>query len=127
MNRKLPSVLSALLVAVAPLSALAGSLTCQDNIISPGVTIEQLLEACGEPASRNGADWIRNISETSTEALAGCQSLSVAAGAASANTAKPTGTKIDITTINKRRHVERRFSEHNNKFTAFQYQDTVAG
>jgi hypothetical protein len=58
MNRKLPSVLSALLVAVAPLSALAGSLTCQDNIISPGVTIEQLLEACGEPASRNGADWI---------------------------------------------------------------------
>ncbi|MFT5232116.1 MAG: hypothetical protein ACI9UQ_000135, partial [Candidatus Krumholzibacteriia bacterium] len=30
-------------------------------------------------------------------------------------------------TGNMREHIERRFSEHNNKFTAFQYQDTVAG
>ncbi len=50
--------LSAILIAAAPLAAQAGSLECQGNIISPGVTEAQLLEACGEPTSRNGAEWI---------------------------------------------------------------------
>ena len=45
-------------LAATPLSVLAGSLQCQGNIISPGVTEAQLLEACGEPTSRNGAEWI---------------------------------------------------------------------
>ena len=41
----------------ASLVAHAGSLECQGNIISTGVTEAQLLEACGEPTSRDGANW----------------------------------------------------------------------
>jgi len=57
MNLKIHTVLSAILVAAAPLAALAGSLECQGNIISPGITEARLLEACGEPTSRNGSEW----------------------------------------------------------------------
>jgi hypothetical protein len=41
----------------APLAGHAGSLKCQGNFISPGITEEQLLQACGEPVSRDGANW----------------------------------------------------------------------
>ena len=61
MNPKIRSVLSVIFVSTAPLSALGGSLECQGNIISPGVTEQQLLEACGNPTSRNGAEWIYEI------------------------------------------------------------------
>ena len=37
------------------------SLECQGNFISAGVTEAQLLEACGNPTSRNGADSIYKI------------------------------------------------------------------
>jgi hypothetical protein len=57
MNLKYSTTLSICLVAAAP-AALAGSLECQGNIISPGVTEAQLLKACGEPASRNGYEWV---------------------------------------------------------------------
>ena len=36
----------------------AGSLECKGKIISPGDTQEQVLEACGSPTSRQGANWI---------------------------------------------------------------------
>ena len=36
----------------------AGSLECKGKIISPGDTQEQVLEACGSPTSRQGADWV---------------------------------------------------------------------
>lgn len=55
------SILAAILIAAAPLVSHAGSLECQGNIISPGVTEAQLLEACGEPASRDGANWTYEI------------------------------------------------------------------
>lgn len=45
-------------LAVAPLSVLADSLECQGNFISPGVTEAELLQACGEPTSRDGDKWI---------------------------------------------------------------------
>lgn len=58
MKLKFHSILSAVLIAATPLSVPAGSLECQGNIISPGVTEAELLQACGEPTSRNGAEWI---------------------------------------------------------------------
>jgi len=58
MNTKLHLALSAILIAAVPHAAQAGSLECQGNIISPGVTEAQLLQACGEPTSRSGAEWI---------------------------------------------------------------------
>ena len=58
MKLKFHPVLSAVLVAAVPLTASAGSLECQGNIISPGITAAELLQACGEPTSRNGAEWI---------------------------------------------------------------------
>ena len=57
MKLKFCSILPVILVAAAP-AALAGSLECQGNIISPGITRAQLLQACGEPASRDGEKWI---------------------------------------------------------------------
>ena len=57
MKLNLHAFLSVCLTAATP-AVLAGSLECQGNIISPGVTEAQLLEACGEPTSRNGADLI---------------------------------------------------------------------
>jgi hypothetical protein len=57
MNTYDRSILAAILISAAPLVSYAGSLECQGNIISPGVTEAQLLEACGNPASRDGANW----------------------------------------------------------------------
>jgi len=58
MELKFHPVLCAVLVAAAPLTASAGSLECQGNFISPGITEAELLEACGEPTSRDGNEWI---------------------------------------------------------------------
>lgn len=57
MNTYDGSILAAILISAAPLVSHAGSLECQGNIISTGVTEAQLLEACGEPTSRDGANW----------------------------------------------------------------------
>jgi len=58
MGLKYGLILAASVFSAASLVAHAGSLECQGNIISPGITEAQLLEACGDPTSRNGADWI---------------------------------------------------------------------
>ena len=57
MNRKIHTVLSVCLALAAP-AVLAGSLACQGNIISPGITRAALVEACGEPTARDGEKWI---------------------------------------------------------------------
>jgi hypothetical protein len=57
MKLKCYSILPVVLFTALP-AALAGSLECQGNFISPGITEAELLQACGEPASRNGAQWI---------------------------------------------------------------------
>ena len=57
MNTCERSILAAIFISAAPLVSFAGSLECQGNIISTGVTEAQLLKACGEPTSRNGANW----------------------------------------------------------------------
>lgn len=57
MKLKYYSILSVALVTAVPV-AQAGSLECQGNFISPGITGAELLQACGEPTSRNGAEWI---------------------------------------------------------------------
>jgi hypothetical protein len=61
MNRTGHSILAATLISIAPLVSYAASLECQGNIISPGITEAQLLKACGDPTSRNGADWIYKL------------------------------------------------------------------
>jgi len=61
MNTYNCSILAAVLISAAPLASFAGSLECQGNIISAGVTEAQLLEACGEPTSRDGANWQYDI------------------------------------------------------------------
>lgn len=58
MNLKFSAFLPATLLAAATHAVVAGSLECQGNIISPGITRTELLQACGEPASRNGSEWI---------------------------------------------------------------------
>ena len=58
MDLKYRSIFAAMFISVAPLVTYAGSMECHGNIISPGVTEAQLLEACGNPTSRNGANWI---------------------------------------------------------------------
>ncbi|MGD2075926.1 MAG: DUF2845 domain-containing protein [Gammaproteobacteria bacterium] len=44
-------------IVLAPWLAYANSLECHGTIISEGDSEQQLLEACGEPVSRSGADW----------------------------------------------------------------------
>jgi hypothetical protein len=58
MNLKDHLVLYVVLAAALPLTTQAGSLECQGNFISPGITEAELLQACGEPQSRDGAEWI---------------------------------------------------------------------
>ena len=52
------SILVAISISAAPLVTYAGSLECHGDIVSQGDTEEQLLEACGNPTSRDGADWL---------------------------------------------------------------------
>ena len=61
MNIKSRSILLASVISAVPLVSYAGSLECQGNIISPGATEQELLDACGEPTSRNGANWTYQI------------------------------------------------------------------
>jgi hypothetical protein len=42
---------------VAPLVTNAGSLECRGTIVSEGDSEERLLDACGDPTSREGPDW----------------------------------------------------------------------
>ncbi len=58
MKLKDNTVLCTFLAAALPLTTQAGSLECQGSFISPGITEAELLQACGEPTSRNGAEWI---------------------------------------------------------------------
>jgi hypothetical protein len=58
MHQKIRASLSAVLLSAAPLVVQAGSLQCQDNIISPGASVKQLLAQCGDPTSRNGDEWV---------------------------------------------------------------------
>ena len=58
MNPHLYSILLAAPILAASYATQAGSLRCHGNIIDPGVTAQQLLEACGNPTAREGADWL---------------------------------------------------------------------
>jgi hypothetical protein len=58
MNRNYSLMLAAIMISAAPIVAYAESLRCDGDIISPGDTEQQLLDACGNPASREGADWL---------------------------------------------------------------------
>lgn len=61
MSSKYQSIVAAGFIVVAPLTAYAGSLECHGTIVSAGDTEQQLLETCGNPSSRNGADWTYEI------------------------------------------------------------------
>lgn len=58
MNLKCWSMMLLILVSVMSSSVYAVSLECNGNIVSTGITEEQLLNTCGEPTSRNGANWV---------------------------------------------------------------------
>jgi len=61
MNIKNRLILVAGVILAAPFVSHAGSLECQGNIISPGTTEQELLDACGEPTARNGANWVYHM------------------------------------------------------------------
>lgn len=46
------------LVLAAPYVSYADSLRCNGEIIDAGVSEQQLIEACGSPSAREGADWL---------------------------------------------------------------------
>ena len=50
-----------IMMLTVPFASHAGSLECQGNIISQGDTEQQLLDACGEPTSRNDANWTYQV------------------------------------------------------------------
>jgi hypothetical protein len=58
MNPNYRSILVAISISATPLVTCAESLECHGDIVSQGDTEEQLLEACGNPTSRDGADWL---------------------------------------------------------------------
>ena len=58
MNPGYRSILVAISISATPLVTYAESLECHGDIVSQGDTEEQLLEACGNPTSRDGADWL---------------------------------------------------------------------
>ena len=58
MNPNFLSILIAAFISSAPFVTQAGSLRCHGHIIDPGITEQQLLDACGNPTSREGADWL---------------------------------------------------------------------
>ena len=61
MNPNYSSILAAILILAAPFVTYADSLRCDGDIISPGNTEQELLDACGNPTSREGADWLYEI------------------------------------------------------------------
>jgi hypothetical protein len=48
----------AILILAAPFVTYADSMRCDGDLISPGDTEQQLLDACGNPISREGADLL---------------------------------------------------------------------
>ncbi len=54
-------ILLASVISAMPLISHAGSLECQGTIISQGATERELLNACGEPTSRDGENWIYQV------------------------------------------------------------------
>jgi hypothetical protein len=65
MNRYYQSIFAASFVFAAPLEAHADSLRCHGEIIDPGVTEQELLDTCGNPTKREGADWLYEIAGSS--------------------------------------------------------------
>ena len=51
-------ILATVLISAAPFVTYAESLRCDGDIISPGDTEQQLLDTCGNPTSREGADLL---------------------------------------------------------------------
>ena len=61
MSNNFYTILAVTMLLTAPLITHADSLRCDGDIISPGVTEQELLDACGNPTSREGSDWLYKI------------------------------------------------------------------
>lgn len=61
MNANHISVWAGLAISLSAPVAQADSLECNGEFITQGMTEAQLLEACGEPASRDGANLVYKI------------------------------------------------------------------
>lgn len=48
-------------LCTVPVVGHADDLECQGTIISQGDTVQHLLEACGDPKSRNDSDWLYEV------------------------------------------------------------------
>jgi hypothetical protein len=57
MNSVCYSASLAVLLLLASPPGYAASLECDGTIVSQGDSEQQLLDACGSPVSRSGADW----------------------------------------------------------------------
>jgi len=61
MNLRYGLFLVGITLSGAPMVTHARTLECQGTIVSEGDTEQQLLDACGEPTSRQGANWQYDI------------------------------------------------------------------
>ena len=61
MNLNMHSIWIASSISTATFITHAGSIRCHHHIIDPGVTEQQLLDACGSPTAREGADLLYKI------------------------------------------------------------------
>jgi|GEM_PF-6054856 len=61
MDIKYGTMLLLVLVSVMSSPVYAVSLECNGNIVSAGITEKQLLDTCGEPTSRYGANWVYHM------------------------------------------------------------------
>lgn len=57
MNPVIRSVLAGSVLLSMPTGTQADDLRCGENIVSPGVTEQEVLAACGQPTSVDGAVW----------------------------------------------------------------------
>ena len=61
MNLRYSLALAVVSLSAAPMVTHARTLECQGTIVSEGDTEQQLLDACGDPVSREGANWQYHI------------------------------------------------------------------
>lgn len=61
MNTSYVPLITAVLILSLSHAVHAGSLRCDGEVISPGDTEQQLLDVCGNPVSRQGADLLYEI------------------------------------------------------------------
>jgi hypothetical protein len=63
---KIRMVIAVNLLFTATASVNADTMECDGNLVSPGDTMQTVLQNCGEPSSRNGDQWIYQSQDQDT-------------------------------------------------------------